>query len=75
MGRIYALASRTVIWIGEFDPQRRSCPPCYGDEDDKDTLCTLPDHTTSVEHADVVPDLARNVKQLQEKERSGSTEV
>ncbi|KAK4506502.1 hypothetical protein PRZ48_000234 [Zasmidium cellare] len=72
MRRIYTLARRTIIWMGEFDPEKKSCPRSEGDDK---TLCTLPDHTTSVEHDDVARDLPKNVQQLKEKDRTGSTEL
>lgn len=72
MRRIYTRAVRTIIWMGEFDPERKSCPRSEGDDN---TLCTLPDHTTSVEHDDVARDLPKNVQQLKEKAREGSIEL
>ncbi|WPB02388.1 uncharacterized protein RHO25_007022 [Cercospora beticola] len=65
MRRIYSTALRTVIWIGDLQPERPTCSRGFADEGDADlTLCVHPG-LAEIEHENAVEDLRLDLQHLQ----------
>lgn len=65
MRKIYAKALRTIIWIGDFQPTRKSCKRAFPDEGDSGlTLCVKPG-LAETEHDNAVEDLRNDLQRLQ----------
>ena len=76
MRQIYTAAFRTIIWIGDLEPETPTCPRCESDEDTSDlTLCTLQD-LSALEHANVFDGLAQELVELKEHDdKTGQAKV
>ncbi|KAM0715003.1 hypothetical protein Q7P37_009468 [Cladosporium fusiforme] len=76
MRRIYAKALRTIIWIGDFDPDKKSCKRGFLDDGDTGwTLCVSPG-LAETEHENAVEDLRTDLGRLELQSRSkGKSDV
>ena len=65
MRDIYSAAIRTLIWIGDHNPSRRTCPRSFPDEDGTElTLCMHPE-LGETEHENARKDLLQDLESLQ----------
>lgn len=70
MRKIYARALRTIIWIGDFQPDKKSCKRAFLDEGDTGlTLCVTPG-LAETEHGNAVEDLRNDLQRLQIQKKS-----
>lgn len=80
MRHIYAKALRTIIWIVDFHPDKRTCSRAFQDDEDIDediglTLCMLPG-LAETEHENAAEELRNHLQRLRvQSDSKGKSEV